>query len=154
MWGNTIFITSIWKVNSMYKCTFKFTLWNSISWSVDPIDTYSMVFNSHLIFLVLAFSTNFCPIKSDLSGNTVGPQASGFQKLVKMDDFFFIFYQLLSTQNVNVARFARNVEWYFFCDFQTPCVCRILYMLFQRCCSLCFFTLSCKAQESNKSWWY
>ena len=28
----------------------------------------------------------------------------------------------MSTQNVNVARFARNVEWDFFCDFQTPCV--------------------------------
>ena len=27
----------------------------------------------------------------------------------------------MSTQNVNVARFARNVEWDFFCDFQTPC---------------------------------
>ena len=26
----------------------------------------------------------------------------------------------MSTQNVNVARFARNVEWDFFCDFQTP----------------------------------
>ena len=24
--------------------------------------------------------------------------------------------------NVNVARFARNVEWDFLCDFQTPCV--------------------------------
>ena len=34
---------------------------------------------------------------------------------------FGIFNQLLSTQNVNVARFARNVEWDFFCDFQTPC---------------------------------
>ena len=30
---------------------------------------------------ILAFSTNFCPIKTDLSGNTVWPQASGFQKL-------------------------------------------------------------------------
>ena len=28
----------------------------------------------------------------------------------------------MSTQNVNVARFARNVEWDFFCDFQTPCL--------------------------------
>ena len=27
---------------------------------------------------------------------------------------------LLSTSNVNTARFARNVEWDFFCDFQTP----------------------------------
>ena len=33
---------------------------------------------------------------------------------------FGIFYELLSTENVNVARFARNVEWDFFCDFQTP----------------------------------
>ena len=28
---------------------------------------------------------------------------------------------LFSTQNLNVAHFARNVEWDFFCDFQTPC---------------------------------
>ena len=35
---------------------------------------------------------------------------------------FGISSKLLSTQNVNVARFARNVEWDFFCDFQTPCV--------------------------------
>ena len=27
----------------------------------------------------------------------------------------------MSTQNVNVARYARNVEWDFFCDFQTLC---------------------------------
>ena len=32
------------------------------------------------------------------------------------------FNELLSTQNVNVARFARNVECDFFCDFQTLCV--------------------------------
>ena len=43
---------------------------------------------SHLDFLILAFSTNFCPIKTDMSGNTVGPQASGFQKLPKMDLFW------------------------------------------------------------------
>ena len=42
---------------------------------------------SHLNFWSLAFSTNFCPIKIDLSGNTVWPQASGFQKLAKMDHF-------------------------------------------------------------------
>ena len=30
----------------------------------------------------------------------------------------------MSTQNVNVACFARNVEWDFFCDFQTPWLCR------------------------------
>ena len=37
---------------------------------------------------LLAFSTIFCSIKSDLSGNTVWPQASGFEKLAKMDNFW------------------------------------------------------------------
>ena len=40
------------------------------------------------IFWILAFSTNFCPIKTDLSGNTVWPQALGFQKIAKMDHFW------------------------------------------------------------------
>ena len=31
---------------------------------------------SHLNFSILAFSTNFCSIKTSLSGNTVRPQAS------------------------------------------------------------------------------
>ena len=39
-------------------------------------------------FLILAFFANFCPIKTDLSGNTVWPQALGFQKLAKMDNFW------------------------------------------------------------------
>ena len=39
---------------------------------------------------ILAFSTDFGPIKNDLYGNTVWPQASGFQKLAKMD-FFLAF---------------------------------------------------------------
>ena len=39
-------------------------------------------------FLILAYSTNFCPIKSDLSGNTVWPQASDFQKLAKTEYFW------------------------------------------------------------------
>ena len=38
---------------------------------------------------------------------------------------FVIFDKLLSIQNVNVARFARNVEWDIFCDFQTPCVSNV-----------------------------
>ena len=38
-------------------------------------------FLSHLNFLILAFSTNFCPIRSDQSGNTISQQASGFQKV-------------------------------------------------------------------------
>ena len=36
-----------------------------------------------------------------------------------------IFNELLSTQNVNVARFARNVECDFLGDFQTLCIMNI-----------------------------
>ena len=43
-------------------------------------------------------------------------------KSLKMSHFHHFFVLLMSTQNVNVARFARNVEWDFFCDFQTPWV--------------------------------
>ena len=35
----------------------------------------------------VAFPTNFCPIRIDLSGNTVWPQALSAQNLVKMDHF-------------------------------------------------------------------
>ena len=39
---------------------------------------------SHLNFGIFA---NFCPIKADLSGNTVWEQALGFHKLAKIDHF-------------------------------------------------------------------
>ena len=41
-----------------------------------------------------------------------------FQNSPKLT-IFDIFYELFSTQNVNVARFAHNVKCDFFCDFQT-----------------------------------
>ena len=65
----------------------------------------------------MAFSTNFSPIKSDLSANTVWPKNSGCKDSSK----WTIFDELLSTQDVNVARFARNVECDFFHDFQPLC---------------------------------
>ena len=43
---------------------------------------------SYLNFWILAFSANFCPIKTDLYGKTIWPQALGFQKLAKMDHFW------------------------------------------------------------------
>ena len=39
-------------------------------------------------FRILAFFTNFWQIKSDLPGNTVCQQASGLQKLAKIDHFW------------------------------------------------------------------
>ena len=38
------------------------------------------------------------------------------KKLAKIE-YFGIFNRLLATQNVNVARFARNIKWDFFWDF-------------------------------------
>ena len=66
-------------------------------------------------YSILSFSINFCTIKIDMSGNIVWPQASSFQN----SPIFGIFIELLSTQNVNRARFARNVVCDFLADFQT-----------------------------------
>ena len=54
---------------------------------------YPTLFENYVAFefFNFALSTNFCNIKSDLSGNTVWPKHHGFQKLAK-----------LPTQNVNV----------------------------------------------------
>ena len=78
----------------------------------------------------MTFKGKFCPNKIDQSGNTIWPQTSGFQKLAK-SDHFGIFNQLLSTQNVNVSRFARNVEWDFFYDFQS-CFPPVLFIFEDR----------------------
>ena len=43
------------------------------------------------ISIWICFFTNFCPIKTDLSGSTVWMQASGFQKLAKMNHFWLTF---------------------------------------------------------------
>ena len=59
-------------------------------------------------------TTNFCPL--DLSGNTVCSKT-----------IFGFFDELLYVQNINVARFARNVEWDFFCNFETLCCFKTLF---------------------------
>ena len=63
----------------MYKNRTSFTIKHTV---------WKLLKMSHLIFLILAFSPIFGPIQADLSGNTVWPQASGFQKLAKMDHFW------------------------------------------------------------------
>ena len=67
-------------------------------------------------FFNFGISTNFWPIKTDLSGNTVWPKASRFQKLAKMDHFWHFSLTFVQSKSVNVA-----VEWEFFCHFQTLC---------------------------------
>ena len=61
--GNQCYQTASWGYNTLFENYSKCLIW------------------------ILAFSINFCPFKTDLSGNTVWPQASGFQKLAKMDHF-------------------------------------------------------------------
>ena len=75
---------------------------------------------SHLNFSILAFSTNFCPTKIDLSGITVWPQAWRFQKLAKLS-IFGIFNQLLPTQNVKgwmrlFLWFSKTVSFFLSCS--------------------------------------
>ena len=81
------------------------------------------LFENHLkcLIWILAFTTNFCPTTIDLSGNTVWPQTLDFKKSQKLT----IFDELLSTQNVKVARFARD----FLFDFQTLCYCCFVILL-------------------------
>ena len=68
-------------------------------------------------FSTLVFSTNFCPIKSDMFDRKL----QVFKNSPKLTNVG-ILNQLLATQNVNVARFARNFECDFFSDFQTLCL--------------------------------
>ena len=72
---------------------------------------------SHLNSSIFTFYANFCPIDIDLSGNTAWPQTTGCQKLAKLT-IFGIFDELFVNGE---ARFARNIEWDFFYDFQPPC---------------------------------
>ena len=57
--------------------------------------TMSSIVSQHIVWKLLKMShmnfgifTIFCPIKTDLSGNTLWPQASGLQKLAKIDHFW------------------------------------------------------------------
>ena len=64
---------------------------------------------SDLNFLILAFSTNFVLLKLTCLVTLFDRKLLVFKNSPKWT-IFGIFNELLSTQNVNVARFARNVE--------------------------------------------
>ena len=74
--------------------------------NIDEIEQNHSVWKSpkmsHSRFLILAIYNIFCPIRIDLSGNTV------WQHNLAKSPIFGIFSELFSTQNVNV------VEWDFF----------------------------------------
>ena len=70
---------------------------------------------------------------------------------------FGIFNEFLSTQNVNVARFARNVEWDIFYDFQTPWTVMFCFSLMSWFFSTFDFDLLCGISNplalSNCGFW-
>ena len=85
---------------------------------ITPFSTFhnlTLFENHHNVafeFFNCGISRHFFPIKSELSGNTIWPQALAFQKLAKLT-IFGMFDELLSSE---------NIEWDFFCDLQTPWV--------------------------------
>ena len=70
---------------------------------------------SHLNFWNLAFSTNFCPTKTDLSGNTFWPQALVFQKLAKMDHFWYFWLTFVHSKYKHSS--LRSQYWMRLTDF-------------------------------------
>ena len=77
-----------------------------------PHCVWKLLKMSNLNFWKLAFSTDFCSIKSDLSGNTVWPQALGFQK---------------TRQNWHFNQCLSNVECDFFSDFSNTVVVQFIW---------------------------
>ena len=82
---------------------------------------------SHLSFSILTFFINIFPIKIDRSVILFDRKLQIFKNSPKLT-ISGIFNELLSTQNVNVARFARNAKCDFFCDFHTPCRGAVLHL--------------------------
>ena len=67
---------------------------NGKTWIPAHFEILSLVLVANIVWKLLkmshlnfGISTNFWPIKIDLSGNTVWPQTSGFQKLAKNGPF-------------------------------------------------------------------
>ena len=87
-----IFITGVlvifWikSLNSSWVTIFKKKIMILISKSVLNWSTLFENYSKCRIW-IFAYSANFCPIKTGLSGNTVWPQASGFQKLANLEHF-------------------------------------------------------------------
>ena len=84
---------------------------------------------SHYNFLNFGIFRN-CPIKIDLSGNTVWPQVSGLQKIAKIDHFWhFIFTFVCSKCHIWIFEF-----WHFssfFAQLELTCLVALFCCKFQ-----------------------
>ena len=96
-------------------CFFHFWFW---FWSLHYLNrkvhiVWKLLKMSHLNYQILAFSTKVTCLVT-----LFDRKLQIFKNSPKWTTFG-IFNLLLSIQNASIARFARNVEWDFFCDFQT-----------------------------------
>ena len=82
---NAFFLPSDW-VKERERLTQK--LFRPRTWAQCLKITQNVAFKR---FSILPFSTNFCLIKIDLSGNTFWPQAPAFKELAKQNWLFFAF---------------------------------------------------------------
>ena len=60
---------------------------NDITFFENQPKSQCLKISTNVSFSIFAFPTNFCPIKIDLSSNTVWLQASALQELVKLTIF-------------------------------------------------------------------
>ena len=72
---------------------------------------------SYFSFWIMAFSTNFCPFTTDLFGNTVWPQVSGFQKLVKLNETFSVIFK----HKIDLIQIVFDFRWSYSCPLRKSC---------------------------------
>ena len=91
-------------------------IWIESTWSHVAHIVWKLLKMLHLKFSIFAFLIIFCPIKIDLSGNTVWPQASGRQKLATVANWLTFVHSKCNRNSLRSQCWMR-----LFCDFQTPC---------------------------------
>ena len=94
---------------------------------------------SQLNVSIKAFSTNFCLIKSYLSGNTVWLQASDFQKIAKMDHFEHFLLTFVHSKCKQLECWMRFFLWFF-----KHCVLPTIFFSFH-----CYFP----KWDFSHDWW-
>ena len=142
-------VTRRWVMTARDRITFSSSVLstNEIQGGVDH-SVWKLLKMSHLIFLISAFSTNFWPIKTDLSGNSVWPQASNFQKLAKLDHFWHFLWTFVHSKSKRSS--LRSQCWMrLFLWFQPLCVKFLEWMTAFYLGASNFFSFSSCIGEKN-----
>ena len=115
------------------------------SWSHFQLQSVNTLFENYLkCHICISYGNFFLFLKLPCLVTLHYPKLQVFKNSPKWT-IFGIFNELLSSQKVNESRFARNVEWDFFWDFQTPC--NNIYGKLVRC-RFCLFQNSQKMRRN------